>query len=49
MVPVKSSKDENNDRRPIRSKTSSKTPARAKKMPTKAVLKQMAKDWAHVT
>ena len=49
MIQSKDSRDERTNRRTVRSKASVKTQARVKKTPTKAVLKQMAKDWEHVT
>jgi hypothetical protein len=54
MTPSKSRKNENASRRATRgksgsSKDSGANQSKSKKMPSKAVLRQLAKDWDHVT
>jgi hypothetical protein len=52
MAQTKARKSERTTRRATRGKAANKGQAsqgRTKKVPTKAALKQMAKDWDHVT
>jgi len=51
MAQTKARRNTRTTRRAARTRTSAKgqAQAKAKKAPTKAALKQMAKDWDHVT